>query len=365
MTEKIEAEQVERPLRVVHQNERQRQHARYRLPARARVDGHAYRVADWSVGGLALEGVPKAFATGRAHEVALSLPFDGIEVTIALHAEAVWHDAESQRAGLHFVQLEERELASLRYMIDAYLAGEILTTGDLIHVVGREPTRPARRSAPVEADPHEDRRRLFTVGGIVAALLLLTAFVLSSLYTRLFTVEAVWAAVKAPVVVLRAPQASFFEPTEVIAAGRVGRGETVALTELIGGGAAAIDSPCDCNVVRVHVLPREFVAQGEPLVTLLPEAAETYVRARVTWEDLGRVRRGDRVEMELADGSSISGVVQDLHASPSQDLSAPQRNTPVPNAESLAEVTVVPDSPIPVEQLDEPVWVRIHTGSGA
>jgi len=362
MTDPNEAKQAERPLRVVHQNERQRQHARYRIPARVRIGELECRVADWSIGGLALDEVPDSFGSGKTLELALALPFEGIEVSIDLHAQTVWHDPETRRAALRFVQLEERQLSSLRYVIDAYLSGEIVSTGDLIHVVGREPTPSPQRSKPSEPDPSAEQRRMIRIGAIALTLLVLSWFIVSSLYARLYTVEAVWAAVKAPVVVMRAPQASFFEPTELLATGRVGRGRTVALAELVGGGAAALDSPCDCSVVELHALPGEFVAQGEPLVTLLPDAGETFVRAQVAWEDLARVRRGDRAEMELVDGRSIEGTVSELRAGPNQDvLRAAPSSGGAPSGDALTEVTIIPDEAIGIDQLNEPVWVRIHT----
>ena len=363
MTESNEAQPAVRPLRVVHQSERQRQHARYRIAASVRIGEQEYRAEDWSIGGVAIADPPETLAVGNAIALSMLFPFEGMQVEIELDAQTVWCDPEAGRAALRFVGLNERQLASLRYVIDAYLSGEILSTGDLIRVAGREPSAPAEPEATPAPDPDAERRRTFRIAALGLGLFVLCWFVLSSLYLRLFTVEAVWAAVQAPVLVMRAPQASFFEPTELLRDGAVERGKTVALAELVGGGAVALDSPCDCSVIEVHALSGEFVAQGEPLVTLLPEGGATFVNAQLAWPDLERVRRGDRAELELADGQVVEGTVQALRAAAVPDpRRAAVARAAGSAAEALAEVTVVPDEPIQIERLDEPVWVRIHTG---
>src|SRR5215210_6143831 len=44
-------------VQVVHEAEAQRQHARYRLPARVRVNGTTYTIHDWSVGGFSIADI--------------------------------------------------------------------------------------------------------------------------------------------------------------------------------------------------------------------------------------------------------------------------------------------------------------------
>ena len=119
-----------------------------------------------------------------------------------------------------------------------------------------------------------------------------------------------------------------------------------------------------CSVVEVHARARDFVAQGEPLVSLLPEGEPVYVRAQVSWEDLRTITVGDRADIRLGSGEEIGGRVSELAAGSPQAMriSSPLKNEAT-TEEGLADLLIVPDRPLAVTKLDEPVWVTVRTGT--
>ncbi len=359
--ESIEEEPV---LRVVHEAERQRQHARYRIAAAALVEGHRVGVQNWSLGGICLSGLESPLPPDRDLELQLEFDFDVIKVGLEIRARVVWQDEAAGQAGLGFVDLGDREISALRYVIDAFLAGDVVSTGDLIHVIRRDNFAPPRAEAAAAGGEEDPTGRLVRTGLMAGLLLILLTFSISTLYRRAHAVEARWAVVEAPLVVVRSPQPSYFRPIELVEGRVLDTGDNVALVELVGGGAVAIDSPCRCSIVSVHARERAFVGQGEPLVSLMPEGEPVYVRAAVSWEDLKSMVVGDRAEIRLGSGELIDGRVARIEAGSTQALrlSAPLKGEPSTD-EGLAEVLIHPVRPLPVTRLDEAVWVTVRTGT--
>lgn len=54
------------PAEVVHESEAQRQHLRVQIPARVKVEGWSYPVADLSAGGMKIRDMDKIFQDGRS-----------------------------------------------------------------------------------------------------------------------------------------------------------------------------------------------------------------------------------------------------------------------------------------------------------
>lgn len=360
----LEISEEKAGLRVVHEGERQRRHARYRIAAAAWNGVREFSVQNWSLDGLCLGDLEETFDLKDDGRIELAFNFDEMQVRVRLRARVIWRRDDLNSSGLQFVDLTERELSTLRYVIDAFLAGDVISTGDLIHIVGRE-NFGAARSVPGEKQaPPDPTRRLVKTGLLAIVLIGLLSFSTWLLHRRIYSVEASWAAIEAPIVVVRAPQASYFRPVDLVDGQVFGEGDNVALVELLGGGAIAIDSPCRCSVVEVHARSRDFVAQGEPLLSLLPEGDPVYIRARVSWTDLRSITLGDRAEIRLGSGEVIEGRVMELASGSPQAvrLSAPLKNE-VTVEEGLADLLILPTRPLSVSKIDEPVWVTVWTGS--
>ena len=353
-------------LRIVHEGERQRRHARYRIAARLQIADASYEVQNWSIDGLCVKGLDPGLPLDSTLRGDLQFDFEVLSVGLRLTARLGWRREDLGLAGFQFVELTERELSTLRYVIDAFLAGDVVSTGDLIHIVGRENFGAARSAPGNQADEVETRSRLVKMGALGALFLAMVVFIGSTVYRRAYTVEASWAAVQAPIVVIRSPQASYFKPIDLVEGRVVDDGDSLALVELLGGGAVAIDSPCRCSIVEVHARERDFVGLGEPLLSLLPEGEPTYVRARVAWEDLEKVAVGDQAEIRLGTGETIGGRVTEIATGSPQALrlSSPLKNEATLD-EKLADLVIVPERPLPMTMLDEPVWVSVQRGTAS
>ncbi len=352
---------------LVYDDGQESRHPRYRIPATVEIDGWRYPVQEWSLDGFSVAGVHDAESLGGAFPAKLWFRLDGFSAVIEVNGEVTRHDAADASIAVRFVDLSGQQVGVLRAVIDSYLLGEFVAMEDLIHVVRRDPDEAEsedRDRVPVERGGRVRRLARRWLGLAVFSVLLAALLGLSlwTGYRRLYVVEAVSAVVDAPLVVIRAPQHSYFSTIVDAQTTEVTRGQPLAYAELVGGGAVTIDSPCDCAILRRHVLPGEFVSLGQPLLTLLPGEASAHVNAKVHVEDASQIAIGDRVKMTLPDRTVLGGTVRRVlyGEQPERRFATPltQMRTDVM---SYHEVIVEPDEALDLELLGVPAAVEVST----
>jgi alginate biosynthesis protein Alg44 len=355
---------------VVREDGQPTRHPWYRIPATVEIDEWRYPVQEWSVEGFSVAGVDGAPEIGARISSRLVFRFDGFSTQVELDAEVIRHDAEDDRLVCRFCDMTRQKAAVLRAVIDSYLLGEFVSMDDIIHVVRRDVAidREQRQGDPGAGES----TRLPTVIRRWAGLALVSALllVLVSLagwltFQRLFVASSVSAVVSAPLVVIRAPQPSFYSSTLPRDIEWVEPRQALAFVKLVGGGAATIDSPCSCLVLSRHVLDGQFVATGEPLITLLPRDARVHVRAKVSAEQARDVALGDRAWVRFPDRTVRGGVVSEvLYAEPPQRAASTPLSAPPTNAPSYTDIVVKMDETLPPSLIGVAVSAQISTYRG-
>ena len=130
---------------IVHETEVHRRHVRLKIPIQVEIDGIRHQVDDWSVGGLAVESVLTSRKPDERFWVRLIFPFEEFELTMRREARMVYVDQGHGRFGCDFLAVSERHAEVLRYLVDAYLAGELVSAGDLLQARAREQPAAGRR----------------------------------------------------------------------------------------------------------------------------------------------------------------------------------------------------------------------------
>ena len=356
---------------VVREDGQPTRHPWYRIPATVEIDGWRYPVREWSVEGFSVAGVDDPAAPGEVFAARLVFRFDGFSTVVEVDAQLVRHDPEDDGIVCRFSGLSGQKAAVLRAVIDSYLLGEFVALDDIIHVVKRDlpPQQPSAAETPTGGSRFEQARRLVRrwAGLALVTVLLATVVVASTwaAYRRLYVAESVAAVVTGPLVVIRAPQPSFFSATLPPDLDMVEPRMPLAFVELIGGGSATIDSPCDCFVVERHALDGQFVATAEPLLTLLPRDQAPHVSAQVLVEQARDVAIGDGATITLPDRREVSGRVTGVlyGESPERSLSAPLSRTRT-NAISFYEIVITPDQPLELDLVGVAASVEISTWRG-
>ncbi|NOQ63136.1 MAG: HlyD family efflux transporter periplasmic adaptor subunit [Methyloprofundus sp.] len=354
---------------VIHEAENSRQHARYQIPARLVIDHKAYPIANWSVSGLAVKLPPEvtksALLKGR-----LVFNFGDIDTVIDIELENVPGNRPDGLFGYRFIHIKRTQVAMLHHVINAYISGDLIHTGDMIEIVRRDAFTSVDKDKKVAEMSGERNQVVFRLRqilgslAILALLLSLVAFISYTLYNRLYVLKSVAASVNGEVVIVKSPRASYFDALPAMKKGAsVKRGDLLANVHLINGGTANIESPCDCTILDVHVPYKQFVDEGAPLITMIPQkGGDLFIEAKFSFEDVEQLSLNQRAEIKFVNGNMIAGTVKKIYSSETVEFkhSTPLKNiasTPV----SYVNVLIIPDTKLPLELLNSVATVSIDS----
>ena len=193
------------------------------------VGGHALRAADWSLGGLRLEGYPGPLpALGQAVDLKLSLPFQGFNVGFEAKGEVVRNDPATAMFAVRFAELGAREQEVMRHFIEELVRGSMSDVADTIQRIDLPVTPVSTAPDPNPSDQTPMKRwpvkTVFysTLYGVLG--LFVFSYVGMMAYTNIFRLEVDTAVISAPLVTVQAAneghiQWTGYKPGDVVKAG--------------------------------------------------------------------------------------------------------------------------------------------------
>lgn len=342
---------------IVHDAEVHRQHVRLRIPITVEIDGARLTVDDWSLGGFGVLGDLPRRRPGDRFPVRLHLPFEDFELSLEVGCELVYRLDDGSRFGCRFTGLAPGQLALFRYLVDAYLSGELVAAGDVLSAHARgaaEALNPSRAGESDQGTLGARLRRVLTFLVLLAVGVGLAGLAWLGARERWFTVRAEAAIVEAPIVRVVAPAAGRLRPGEPEPVLAVGGALGTIEAE---GGATALVSPCECSLVDWLAEPGQPVQAGEAVALLAAVDRPLLVRASVAARAARRLAPGDPALIELPGAQgSVPGRVDriDLRG----QLLGLAGGDPVTAARRPLVVIVRPDRPLDFELLGMPVEVR-------
>jgi alginate biosynthesis protein Alg44 len=346
---------------IVHESEVHRQHIRLKIPIQVEVDGVRYQVDDWSVGGFGVESVMTSRQPGERFSIRLIFPFEEFEMTMRLDARMVYVDQDHGRFGCAFTGMTKEHGDIFRYLVDAYLAGEVVSAGDILQVRARDNTAAARLQPGYEPFLEDESwavklRHYGALAGFGLAGLALLAVVALGLKERFFTIAASSATIEAPVVEIRAPVDGRFisalEPGE-----RLFDGTLLGTVQALDGTIVPLESPCDCLVLEQLALNGQHYQIGDDLVVLIGAEEPLMIRAQLPLEQAERLEVGDRAEVRVPGRAEpIYGQIERINFRPS--LASLREGAEQMVSRRLAQVVVRPDRPFEFEDFGVLVSVR-------
>lgn len=346
---------------VVHEAEVHRQHVRLKIPIQVEVDGVRYQVDDWSVGGFGVESVMTSRQAGEQFPVRLIFPFEEFEMIMRFDARMVYVDQDHGRFGCAFVGTGKEQSEVFRYLVDAYLSGEVVSAGDILQVRARDNTAQPRIHATY--DPYAEEtswrtaaKRYGAYAGFGLAGLALLAVIGLGIKGRYFTSAPQSGVIEAPMVEIRAPIAGRFlsalEPGEQVLPGTL-----LGTMQGFDGNLVSLESPCDCLVLEQVGLNGQHYQIGDTLVALIEAGQPLTVRARLPLDEIEGLKIGDRAEIRVPGRPEpLSGQIERIDLRPR--LEALRSQTESPAAGRLAVVVVRPDRPFAFEDFGTLVSVR-------
>jgi alginate biosynthesis protein Alg44 len=347
---------------VVHEAEVHRQHVRLKIPIQVEIDGVRYQVDDWSMGGFGVESVMTSRQPGETFSARLFFPFEDFDMSMRFDARMVYADQEHGRFGCAFLSISQDQSALFRYLIDAYLSGEVVSAGDILQVRSRENTAAARYQSIDELFPQEESwasaiRRYGVYAGFGVAGLALLAFVMLGVKERYFTIEASNAYVEAPVVQVRAPIAgrliSALQPGDPLVVGSL-------LGTIYGtdGVSVTLESPCDCEVLQRIGANGQNYQLGDPVASLIETGRPLLIRAQLPLKDVERLQVGDRAEIHFPGRAEpMFGQIERINLRPQLDA-LDGEEAALPISRRMAQVLIRPDQPLETQDYGSLVSVR-------
>ncbi len=182
----------------------QRRHHRVTAPLYVHYAGQKFRAADWSLGGLRVEGFPGDLpAIGAELALQLTLPFQGFNVTFDAKAEVVRFDQAARMFAVRFVELGERERELMGHFIEELVRGSMSDVEDTIQRID-VPVTPASLTpdaSPVKALPVRRRpTKMIVMSSIYAVLgLIVFGYTALILYSNIYRLEVQTAVIAAPI----------------------------------------------------------------------------------------------------------------------------------------------------------------------
>jgi len=169
---------------IIRERPSQRLHHRVTAPLRVMLQGQAFDVVDWSLGGFRLAGLSSP--PGDDQTVLCTLPFQGFDITFEAKATVIRSSADTGETAFRFRDLGDREAGLMRHFIEDLVRGKMTGVEDTILRIDT-PVTPV----PTKPDPnpvHQVPVRRWPIKQIVmtAFYLLLGTFIFGYVAVFLF-----------------------------------------------------------------------------------------------------------------------------------------------------------------------------------
>lgn len=364
---------------IVHEAIDERQYVRTRMNARVSLSGNGREpftadLQDISLGGIGLlHGAP--LTIGALYDASIQLRLNQVDLSIDAKVRIV--SQRGQEVGAQFVDLDAQKRDILRYLISAYLSGEIADINGLFNVMQRENYIKERKHKQAHArTPGERFKALAGTALYTAAGLAALGFVGYKGYLLFLRIPALQATVATNAQVISMPDNGYVKYLLPAGATEVQAGQPLAsistqlatqlttpadikaladlapadMQALLGRATleTVINSPCDCQVYYPSPPLDGFGYKAAPLMHLLPKDQGLFVRANVPFDKLADVSRVRSVDLQVFGlDQHYSGKVVDAR---SDEVN---RN--------LA-LTIQPDQPLPAAAYQKAVAVDLYLG---
>lgn len=352
--------------KVVHEAEAHRQHVRIKLPGRVRLldrEGRAqeFDLIDISAGGLAINTGSQVLDPRRTYRAELVLRYDTFTYTVNISFQPL--TTRNGRTGCVFQDIGPREADALRAIVSSFLAGDVLALNDMLHIVQRDNTAPARRTAPTEMTTGV--RAVAALGTVAVLLLGLFAFsyVFSQVYKLLFVTSSTSAVVTADTIMVRMPEDGIFTSLVRTSQHKLRKGQPLGtFTEILPPPPPGVSvrkprqvtimSPCDCDLMALPMGEAGVLQKGDALFQLRPFNSKRWIAASFAPEAARNLAPGDEVRVTVrALGLHLWGTIARVESS---------RLDNVQVADSVVRIVVTIPNGIPAEALGLPAEVSEH-----
>jgi alginate biosynthesis protein Alg44 len=367
------------PTNVVHEAIDERQFVRAKIPARLVLQGGGVKdmeceIQDISLGGIGLL-LDQPLKIGSLFNGSIKLKLHTVDLNIDTKLKIV--SQRGREVGAEFVELDRQKRDILRYIISAYMSGDIADINGLFNVMQRENYIKERKTKQANARTAGERLKaalgslLFFCAGAAAL-----ALIVYKSYLLFFQMPAAQAVVSANAYIISMPENGnlryLIDPGQTsvsvgqplasvstqLASSLTSPADIAAMANLSDQDAAAllgrvtvetvIASPCDCSLYFPAPRLDGFAYKQQELVHLLPKDQPLNIKASVPFDRMDKLERVRAVEMRvLGSDETLSGEIV---------------SSRVDDQRQMVELTIKPDRQLPLSDYQLPAAVEFKLG---
>ncbi|SNT42830.1 hypothetical protein, partial [Tropicimonas sediminicola] len=251
-----------------------------------------------SLTGGTCQGLLDPSLDGSRQLAVLQFSFDGFSISLPAEIALRVHDGPDQgEIAFTFHDPAGSHLPQLRFVLNSYIAGDLVQIADVLQVNTQTRVKPARPGA--RRGPGFYAAQSLRYAAVAALSMGLVAIAASTVQSRVLSrLEAYPAVVSMPGTTLRAPAAGQIDYLNPEAA----KGDVAFSLLSTTGAMLSIKMPCDCGISGLAVEEGATILAGEPVLTLLTDTAPPKIQATLSPQGLQAVLNGDTIELAFEDG---------------------------------------------------------------
>lgn len=293
-----ETKSMSLPLGFAHESE----HPQVAIPFTVLVDNRQLRGESLSLTKAVATGLMPRPADAPVSPVTLRFDLDGFSVSLYASAR-IETSAASEDGKTEFILTNPTgpHLAPLRYILNSYIAGDIVTMDGVLGYTGPVTIKP--RPAAHKPGPWERRSQWFRRGLVAALSLGLVAIAGSLIVNRmLFAYEPRPVTLEQSGQTVRASAAGQLSYVDENAT----QGKVLYSVLANSGDLISVRMPCDCTVLHGDSFTEgAIVLPGEPLVRLVTSEAGLEAETMLTLAGSTRLAEGDTAQLVFDDGQVV------------------------------------------------------------
>jgi mannuronan synthase len=320
------------------------EHPETNIPFTAIIDGRQFSGASLSLVAASVSGLAGSELNGAERIVTLRFNFGAYAISVPIVAQVTQINSGKGLLKLDFIEPTGEHLPTLRYVLNSFVAGEVVSLNGLIGakekaIVGSQVNSTANLSVMQRA------RQISRVAATALATIALIAVAGKLATDRLFSSEVSQLAL--------ASQGG--EAMRAISSGQIAilnpaakKGEVVYAIRAVSGDTLNVVLPCDCKVKIANVAEGSTVLTGETILSLLRSGAPNRVEAIVSAEQAKKLLSGD-----VAVFSFVGGTTREILFVEGRD-----NIQPLSGSENLRATFALSEA-VPETAVNAPVSVRI------
>ncbi|CUH80072.1 hypothetical protein [Tropicibacter naphthalenivorans] len=278
------------------------EHPQVRLPFTVILGQRQLRGESLSVAKAVATGLVNRAKDGNTGPATLRFDLEGFAVSMPVDVRLQVADAsEDAQVVLHFTNPTGPHLPVLRYILNSYISGDVVSVGGMLNYTGPVKIKPAvAKSRPGLLSRAATLGRKAVVLALTVGLIAVAGNILHD--------RVVFAYEPRPVKlvqdgqIMRATTGGQISYVDAEAA----EGEVVYSLLSNSGDLLSFRMPCDCALEPTDAFAMgSTVMPGAPLVRLVDQSGDLTATTEITFDGTARLLAGDQPELVLADGRVV------------------------------------------------------------